>query len=122
MVTIVSEIELKQGCEKEWDTAMQERMEAVRDQAGWVGGQMLRPEGDPSKRVIVGTWQSQDHWKRWHDDPQFATTRDELDDLTAGAEQHAWYGVVLDVRPGKPARAESAKRSTPRSGRSGKPS
>ena len=83
---------------------------------------MLRPEGDPSKRLIVGTWQSQDDWKRWHDDPQFATTREELDDLTVGTEQHAWYGVVLDFRPGKPARAAAAKRSAPGSGRSGKSS
>jgi heme-degrading monooxygenase HmoA len=120
MVTIVSEIELKQGREEQWDAAMQERMQAVRDQPGWVGGQMLQPEGDPSKRLIVGTWRSQDDWKRWHDDPQFASTREELDGLTAGAEQHEWYGVVLDVRPGKQARSAASKRSAPRSSRSDK--
>ena len=120
MVTIVSEIELKQGREEAWDTAMQERMQAVRDHPGWVGGQMLRPEGEPSKRLIVGTWQSQDDWKRWHEDPQFAGTREELDGLTVGAEQHDWYGVVLDVRPGKQARAKGSKRSSPRAGRSSK--
>ncbi|HKA62799.1 MAG TPA: antibiotic biosynthesis monooxygenase family protein [Methylomirabilota bacterium] len=120
MVTIVTGIELKQGREEEWDAAMQERMSAVRDQPGWVGGQMLRPEGEPARRLIVGTWQTQDDWKRWHDDPEFASTRDELDDLTEGTEQHEWYGVVLDVRPSKQTRGASSKRSSARSGRSGK--
>lgn len=118
MVTIVTGIELKQGREEEWDAAMQERMSAVRDQPGWVGGQMLRPEGDPAKRLIVGTWQTREDWKRWHDDPQFATTRGELEGLTEGAEQHDWHDVVLDVRPAKPARGAASKRSTARSTRS----
>jgi heme-degrading monooxygenase HmoA len=120
MVTIVTGIELKQGHEEEWDAAMQERMAAVRTQPGWVGGQMLRPEGDPARRLIVGTWQTRDDWKRWHDDPQFASTREELDSLATGTEQHAWYGVVLDVRPAKPSRTAASKRPAGRSARSGK--
>jgi len=120
MVTIVTGIELKQGREEEWDAAMQERMSAVRDQPGWAGGQMLRPEGEPARRLIVGTWQTQDDWKRWHDDPEFASTREELDGLTEGTEQHEWYGVVLDVRPSNHTRGASSKRSSARSGRSGK--
>jgi hypothetical protein len=63
-----------------------------------------------------------DDWKRWHDDPQFATTREELDGLTEGAEQHEWYGVVLDVRPTSPARGAASKRSGGRSRRSDKSS
>jgi heme-degrading monooxygenase HmoA len=117
MVTIVTGIELKQGREEEWDAAMQERMAAVRTQPGWVGGQMLRPEGDPARRLIVGTWQTRDDWKRWHDDPQFASTREELDSLATGAEQHAWYGVVLDVRPAKAASKGPAGRSARSGGR-----
>jgi heme-degrading monooxygenase HmoA len=120
MVTIVTEIEVKQGRAEEWDAAMQERMSAVRHQPGWVGGQMLRPEGDPVKRLIVGTWQTRDDWKRWHDDPQVATTREELNGLTEGAEQHEWYGVVLDVRPAQQTRGAASKRSAPRSGGPGK--
>jgi heme-degrading monooxygenase HmoA len=118
MVTIVTGIELKAGSEKEWDAAMQERMAAVKDQPGWVGGQMLRPEREPTKRLIVGTWQTRDDWKRWHEDPQFASTREELDGLTAAEEQHEWYGVVLDLRPGKGASAK--KRPGAGAGRSGK--
>lgn len=114
MVTIVTGIELKQGREQEWDAAMQERMAAVKDQPGWVGGQMLQPEGEPARRLIVGTWQKRDDWRRWHEDPQFASTREELDDLTAGSEQHEWYGVVLDVRPAKPARSAAPRRSAAR--------
>ena len=55
MVTIVTDVQLKEGSEQDWDAAMSERMEAAKKQPGWVGGQMLEPEDDPRRRVIVGT-------------------------------------------------------------------
>ena len=56
--------------------------------------------------MIVGTWQSREDWERWHHDPDFAKTREELDRLVSAPEQHAWHEVVLDVR--KPARGGGA--------------
>lgn len=100
MMTIVTEVQLKEGSEQDWDAAMRERMAQAKKQPGWVGGQMLQPEDDPIKRVIVGTWQSRDDWEKWHEDPRFEETREELEGLVAEPEQHAWYEVVLDVRRG----------------------
>ena len=44
MVTIVTEVEVKQGSEPQWDDLMRERMAAARKHSGWVGGQLLQPE------------------------------------------------------------------------------
>ncbi|HWN93060.1 MAG TPA: antibiotic biosynthesis monooxygenase [Verrucomicrobiae bacterium] len=66
--------------------------------AGLVGGQMLESEDDPRRRVIVGTWQTRDDWEKWHEDPEFAETREELEGLVMEPEQHEWHEVVLDVR------------------------
>jgi len=74
MVTIVTDVQLKEGSEQDWDAAMRERMEAAKKQPGWVGGQMLEPEDDPRRRVIVGTWETRDDWEKWHEDPEFAET------------------------------------------------
>jgi len=98
MVTIVTEIQLKEGSEPRWDKVMRKRMAAATKQPGWVGGQLLQPDDDPHRRVIVGTWQSRDAWQEWHTDPRFKETRAELDQLVKGPEEHSWHDVVLEVR------------------------
>ena len=35
MVTIVTDVHLKEGSEQDWDAAMSERMEAAKKQPGW---------------------------------------------------------------------------------------
>jgi heme-degrading monooxygenase HmoA len=100
MVTIVTEIKLKDGAEPKWDEVMRERMVAATEQPGWIGGQLLQPENDPQRRVIVGTWRSRDDWEQWHSDPKFRETRAELDDLVRGTEQHCWHDVVVEIRGG----------------------
>jgi len=97
MVTIVTDIRLKQGAEGQWDSTMRERMSKVDKQPGWISGQLLAPADQPHMRVIVGTWNSRDDWERWHEDPLFAKTRRTLDGLAAEPARHAWHEVVLDV-------------------------
>jgi len=99
MVTIVTDIRLKkEGAEQQWDAVMRERLDLARSWPGWVGGQLLQPEHDPAKRLIVGTWQSRDDWEKWDEDPEFAHTREELQGLSTDTPQHAWHDVVIDVR------------------------
>jgi heme-degrading monooxygenase HmoA len=101
MVTIVTDVQLKEGAEQQWDEQMRERMDAAKSQGGWIGGQLLRPDAQPSKRVIVGTWRSREDWRRWHEDSRFTGTRENLDRLATTPEEHCWHEVVLDVRPAK---------------------
>jgi heme-degrading monooxygenase HmoA len=97
MVTIVTEVGLKQGAEGKWDEIMRERMSAAKDQPGWIGGQLLRPADDPGRRVIVGTWRSRDDWHAWHSAPRFQETRARLDGLVRGPEEHTWHDVVIEM-------------------------
>jgi heme-degrading monooxygenase HmoA len=99
MMTIVTHITLKQGNEPEWDEAMRERLDGARQQPGWIGGQLLIPLDRLEKRVIVGTWETRAAWEAWHQDPTFAETRKRLDGLEAGASEHWWHEVMLDIRP-----------------------
>jgi len=99
MVTIVTEVQLSQGAGGRWDAGMRERMDAAKSQEGWIGGQLLQPEDQPEKRVIVGTWRSREDWQSWHEDPRFAETRESLDRLATAPATHYWHAVVLDVRP-----------------------
>ena len=98
MMTVATAVRLKKGAEQEWDTVMSERFAAARKQTGWVGGQLLHPENQDDARTMVGTWRSKEDWAKWHEDPEFAETRERLDGLTRQKPQHVWYEVVGDVR------------------------
>jgi heme oxygenase (mycobilin-producing) len=115
MVSIVTHAQLKEGTEREWDTVMRKRLAAAKKQPGWVGGQLLRSEDKPNRRVIVGTWRARADWERWHADPRFADTRRQLDGLESGPAEHWWHEVVLDVRkamaPSRPAYKRRSKRA-----------
>jgi heme-degrading monooxygenase HmoA len=97
MLTIITDVKLRDGAEGEWDSVMRERMACAKGRPGWVGGQLLRSHEDPRARIIVGTWKSRDDWRRWHEDPEFRATREQLDRLVSEPETHRWHEVVLDV-------------------------
>lgn len=98
MMTIVTHVTLKEGTEPQWDAAMRERMAAARDQAGWIGGQLMLPLERLNKRVIVGTWQTRAAWEAWHNDPAFRETRTRLEGLEAAPPEHWWHEVIEDIR------------------------
>lgn len=100
MMTIVTHVTLKVGSEPEWDAAMRERLDAARARPGWIGGQLMIPLDRLDKRVIVGTWATRADWEAWHQDPTFADTRERLEDLQVGQNEHWWHEVILDVRAG----------------------
>jgi heme-degrading monooxygenase HmoA len=108
MMTIVTDIHLREGMERTWDAVMRARMTAAKKRPGWVGGQLLRMENQPSRRVIVGTWRTRADWEAWHLDPQFSETRRQLDPLVDGPEHRWWNEVVVDARVGQDAARSGA--------------
>jgi heme-degrading monooxygenase HmoA len=114
MMTIVTHVHLKEGAGREWDTAMRTRLSAAKKRPGWVGGQLLKQSDKPDRRVIVGTWRARADWEAWHQDPQFAETRQRLDGLESGPAEHWWHEVVLDVRKFTAASPSGSKAATRR--------
>ena len=112
MMTIVTHAHLKEGAGREWDTAMRTRLSAAKKRPGWVGGQLLRQSDKADRRVIVGTWRTRADWEAWHQDPQFAETRQRLDGLEGGPAEHWWHEVVLDVRKHEAAPPPASKLAT----------
>ena len=39
------------------------------DQAGYISGETLRDNDDPSTLLVMSTWFGQGDWKTWHDSP-----------------------------------------------------
>ena len=102
MMTVITRVSLKAGRESDWDEAMRERLAtASQDRPGWVGGQMLVPEGGTNQRVIVGTWNSRADWEAWHDDPAFKDTRQKLEELQDKPDQMEWFEVSIEAREAK---------------------
>jgi heme-degrading monooxygenase HmoA len=100
MLTVITRLTLKDGTDQEWDTTMSDRMQAARDQAGWIGGQLLKPLDDTNTRVIVGTWETRAHWEDWHNETAFRATRERLEGLQTGPADVTWHEAVIDRRGG----------------------
>jgi len=98
VMTVVTQVALKSGCEPEWDAAMRDRLSAARGRPGWVGGQLLIPLDGHNKRSVIGTWESRADWEAWHQDEAFAETRNRMDGLQEGRSEMAWYEVVTEAR------------------------
>lgn len=96
-MTIVTHVTLRENAGPEWDATMRDRMAAAADQPGWVGGQLLIPLDAENQRVIVGTWDNRADWEAWHQDPDFAATRLQLDELEAAPSEHRWHEVIEDA-------------------------
>lgn len=79
---------------QEWDSTMYDRLAAARDQAGWIGGQLLRAVNDRTLRTIVGIWESREHWEAWHDEDAFRETRERLEGLQSRPSETTWYEVI----------------------------
>lgn len=94
MMTVVTTVTLKDEARSQWDRAMHERVRGASDMDGWVAVQLLREINEPRRRAIIGTWQSREHWARWHDDETFKATRAELAGLEDGPSTTVWYDVV----------------------------
>jgi heme-degrading monooxygenase HmoA len=99
MMTTVTHILLKEGTEPEWDAAMRERLEAARQQPGFVSGQILMPMNGLNRRVVVGTWETRAAWEAWHADAAFADTRKRLEGLEARPNEQWWHEVLVDIHP-----------------------
>lgn len=94
MMTVVTTVTLKDEARNQWDRTMHERVRAASAMEGWVAVQLLRDVDEPRRRAIIGTWQSREHWARWHDDATFEATRAELAGLEDGPSNTVWYDVV----------------------------
>jgi heme-degrading monooxygenase HmoA len=96
MMTIISRVTLKTGAEPQWDGVMQERLDAAREQPGWVGAHLLIPLDAANQRVIVGCWETRADWEAWHTDETFQETRKQLDGLEAAPVEHSWHEVIAE--------------------------
>jgi heme-degrading monooxygenase HmoA len=98
MVTVVTRIRIKDGREAAWDEVFTKRVQAAREQQGFEFVQLCRPDDSRGQRVIVGTWQTHDDWKAWHEDPAFLETRQELEEIDQDSKESQWYEVVVEER------------------------
>jgi heme-degrading monooxygenase HmoA len=98
MVTVVTQVRVKGGREDEWDEVFAKRVQSARGHVGFESVQLCQPESAPSVRVIVGTWQTHEDWKSWHEDQAFRETRGELEQIDDESSQSLWYTVLVEER------------------------
>jgi heme-degrading monooxygenase HmoA len=97
MVTVITETTLQSGEGAAWDRAFQERLRHARTQPGWIGLELLIPQDDPNKRVVVGTWKCRDDWSIWHQTETFQRTREAMNAATKQDGDERWFDVVTET-------------------------
>ena len=97
MIKIITETKLKPGQEEEWDRIFQDRVAQAGMQPGWIGVELLVPTDDPSTRVVIGSWRSQEDWDRWHASEAFQQTRSQLAPTTQDDGQPQWFTVDISA-------------------------
>lgn len=59
--------------------------------------ELLIPQDDPNKRVVVGTWGSKEDWANWHETDSFKRTREVMNQLSKQDGNERWFDVVTET-------------------------
>lgn len=94
MQTIITRVRLHGDGVEQWDSAIRERLRAAKDHPGWVSAQLLRAEGQPMERAIIGVWESVADWEAWHESSAFRESRELLKSLEDGPNESTWYETL----------------------------
>jgi heme-degrading monooxygenase HmoA len=95
MMTVVTHIEIDEGQEPDWDGSMRERVDAAKQQPGFVSVQLCIPVDGLNERVVIGTWQTRADWEAWHESSVFAKTRERMDRCEVQRKGEWWHEVLL---------------------------
>ena len=95
MMTVVTHIEIAEGQEPDWDAAMRDRVDAAKQQPGFVSVQLCIPVDGLNERVVIGTWQTRADWEAWHESGVFAETRERMDRCEVQRKGEWWHEVLL---------------------------
>ena len=60
-------------------------------QKGYITGETLRDVSDPSRFLVIATWNSIEDWKTWLANPERKVLQDELDKLLKAPEKFNVY-------------------------------
>lgn len=96
MKTVITRVRVQSGREAAWDAAFRERVQAAKEQAGFVGVHVCAPGQAPQERLVIGTWQSEDDWRQWHEHEEFVETRRRLEQADEESGMPAWHEVIID--------------------------
>jgi len=94
MMTVITETVVRAGQEDAWERAYHQRAAEAQGQPGWIALQLLIPTDEPRTRVVVGTWQTREHWETWHATEDFQRTREQLNAATEREGGERWFQVV----------------------------
>jgi len=70
IVKILIERKVKRGKESEFTRLWRELRTRAISVEGYISGETLRSVDDPNHVLVISTWQSADHWKKWEQNPR----------------------------------------------------
>ncbi len=61
------------------------------NQPGYISGETLQRIDRPGETLVISTWESADHWRRWVLNPQRVAIQEKIDDLLGFPTEYEIY-------------------------------
>jgi heme-degrading monooxygenase HmoA len=87
VVKVVITRKFRQGSQNEALKAVREVRSQATLQQGYISGETLISEDDPSKVMVISSWISRKHWEEWRANPMRQEVANKLDELLEIPEQ-----------------------------------
>jgi heme-degrading monooxygenase HmoA len=93
-VKILIERQVKKGKEDELLNILRELRSAALYRRGYISGETLQSDDDPSKYIVISNWQGIEHWEQWQNHPDRIEISTKMEPLLIGPEKYRVYHFV----------------------------
>ena len=90
-VKILIKRKLREAKSSELDELIRKLRTLAIAQPGYVTGETLRSLDDPEEFLVISTWVSVEHWRKWVLNPERSLIQDKIDILTGEETQYSIY-------------------------------
>jgi heme-degrading monooxygenase HmoA len=93
-VKILIERQVKNGKDSELLSVFRELRAGALYQRGYISGETLQSDDDPSRYIVISNWQSLEDWEAWRDDSDRNEIIKKLGQLILGPEKYSAFHFI----------------------------
>jgi heme-degrading monooxygenase HmoA len=90
-VKILIKRHVTQGQQGELETLLKQMRQLTTSQEGYLYGETMARLDQPDEYLVISTWQSVEHWRRWLASAERARIQNRIDQLLGKPTEYAVY-------------------------------
>jgi heme-degrading monooxygenase HmoA len=93
IIKVLIERKVKKSKESEFTRLWRELRTRAISIEGYICGETLRSIDDPNRVLVISTWQSAEHWRKWEQNPRRLTIDTEIQTLLEEPAKISIYSI-----------------------------